>query len=1211
MSGQDWFEKKVLPLPKGNTRLCLIPFSKVFVLQNNGIGVCCAESLKFYPIKLGHISSERPLADVWNGEIYRNIRTSLLTGKNLEMACVKCERVPAVDTEIMQLHVALWMFNTFDYDSVRPVIEENLTHYSRYEKVLSELKIATFSLEKFLGKDQAVMHWKPSSNLYNSINTWRSFSSVVNNVNERLQVKTVGKLFGRARAFLDTTIGETYRIYANIEPNTCRGRIVVRQYNLDFSYPSDPIAESSVVESGSARESAIFTASGDRVVIELYAMSTKPEHTVNFSNVEYETVNKEIQRTKKMSKENIGTYLSKGRLMKKEGRLEEAIDIYKKAVAINPNFSWSYYFLGEVLGEKGIFNEALEVYRQGLQLNPDSAHFLHAIGSVFLKQKQLEQAVNFYEKAISKDHRGRSEFYDDLGTAKLLDGKFEEAITYYQKAIRINPKIGRYYNNLGEAFAKIENYDKAAEYYQKAIQCGVPELGKAYFSLGKTLSKLCQVDRGLTTFNKSVNIYLEAKAEESGIKDKIIHFLSLGMAITFYSYQQYFQNINSHYYNDVKRPLVVSRYKKALIEMPEIAKEYLNILLSLTQEGNLKLALECCCQILDGDSEGANFFYDISLFLSEQGLLNEAIVCLKKAPHPQILEYPTELNKLEEKPSQEQIYESMWGALNQPKRQLITQELRHYPKTLSYSKHYQSITKYFQNNSQYKVIKIHSLTSLDKHFIENSGWSMANLELIGHNSLYLEDIYINSYKENGYARLELLEKNTNNIPERTKKSPHYVSIDDVAFQQTIVKTGYMYSVCPNTGKIIRSNHSFYISRGNSIITVYRFVGAEVFYILVGDMTGDKKFVYFPRVETLLMLNKFDFSWGKDIQEYINNFKADVVFNWHQVKDYVTDDSRKQVASILGSHHVLGHHVYNELPAIQLLQDNGLIKNLDKFLVGHNEFFKFSNIFPEINPTKIVSIERHQTFGIKWLQENYFVVRLTQSFITKDLIERIYQSSVEKCSQDFLKQVQEAKKNSPLLWINIRSHNRVWSSQVEGITNIINKLYEEFPNLGVVFNGWSRVEKGDSRMNNSIAAEKAIVQEILELISPNISIYDTIGCSIYESVVWGRAIDVFLGTAGTGLLTFVTWISSKPGLLHGNKLFNTPDERYYCHRENPAAEPLYVPLKDIKDLGDNRYSCNYSVDWKVVYQYLLQVINDCVKKNTLSNLEKRGKLNSSQ
>ena len=54
-----------------------------------------------------------------------------------------------------------------------------------------------------------------------------------------------------------------------------------------------------------------------------------------------------------------------------KGRFDEAIENYRKAIQINPNYSEALNNLGVALADKGRFDEAIENFRKAIQINPN------------------------------------------------------------------------------------------------------------------------------------------------------------------------------------------------------------------------------------------------------------------------------------------------------------------------------------------------------------------------------------------------------------------------------------------------------------------------------------------------------------------------------------------------------------------------------------------------------------------------------------------------------------------------------------------------------------------------------------------------------------------------------------------------------------------------------------------------------------------------
>ena len=125
---------------------------------------------------------------------------------------------------------------------------------------------------------------------------------------------------------------------------------------------------------------------------------------------------------------------------------EYAIEMFQKALIIDPNFSLAHTGLAEAYSykyqwwdiDKSVVTKAIEASQKAVHLDPDlpEAHF--ALGLAYQIQNQLEEAKREYQIAISL----KPDFYDAyrwLGHAHDLLGELEEAAGCYRKAAEIKP----------------------------------------------------------------------------------------------------------------------------------------------------------------------------------------------------------------------------------------------------------------------------------------------------------------------------------------------------------------------------------------------------------------------------------------------------------------------------------------------------------------------------------------------------------------------------------------------------------------------------------------------------------------------------------------------------------------------------------------------------------------------------------------------------
>ncbi len=129
------------------------------------------------------------------------------------------------------------------------------------------------------------------------------------------------------------------------------------------------------------------------------------------------------------------------------GQYEKALDLFKKAIEIDGEFTEGYNNLGLTYTEMNEENKATEAFKKAIELNPDLAATYNNLGYVFYRLGSYTEAIEMYNEAIGRSG-DNSSAYTNLGNAYYKLDRVEDAIDAWQKALDIDPSNEKAKRNL-------------------------------------------------------------------------------------------------------------------------------------------------------------------------------------------------------------------------------------------------------------------------------------------------------------------------------------------------------------------------------------------------------------------------------------------------------------------------------------------------------------------------------------------------------------------------------------------------------------------------------------------------------------------------------------------------------------------------------------------------------------------------------------------
>lgn len=244
--------------------------------------------------------------------------------------------------------------------------------------------------------------------------------------------------------------------------------------------------------------------------------------------------------------------------------LDRAIYFFERATDIDPNYASAWMGLGAIYDLKGQFFgqpelslKAIELEKKALALNTRLPHGYQFLGSAYISVGQYDEAIAAIKKAMDIDPNNAGT-HAALGRAYWIGkGMIDEGISELERAIAINPQSGYAYLQLVFLHTLRGNYERAEAVGRQAIELqerfisgkeGLQIVG-AHTRLGYVYYCQKRYDDALREYNYELSFLL---ASDHALRDRAMIELDqkMGAACLRKSLQK---EAAQHFENGIKR----------------------------------------------------------------------------------------------------------------------------------------------------------------------------------------------------------------------------------------------------------------------------------------------------------------------------------------------------------------------------------------------------------------------------------------------------------------------------------------------------------------------------------------------------------------------------------------------------------------------------------------------------------------------------------
>jgi arylsulfatase A-like enzyme/Flp pilus assembly protein TadD len=207
-------------------------------------------------------------------------------------------------------------------------------------------------------------------------------------------------------------------------------------------------------------------------------------------------------------------------LYESEGRIKDALEVLKLALANIPTSYELFFNYISFLVRAGLFDEVIKVFNEKsyFQMGNDP-ELLNELGTAYSRKGDLEKAIETYERALSLDNKYPA-LYNNLGAAYLSfslknkDSKiFQKSLESFKKAIELDPQFPLPYNGLGTAYKQAGNLEGAIYCWEKALDLN-PDFYPVLYNLGLAYMDKSNYKKAIFFLNEYHKKYLSSLSPE-------------------------------------------------------------------------------------------------------------------------------------------------------------------------------------------------------------------------------------------------------------------------------------------------------------------------------------------------------------------------------------------------------------------------------------------------------------------------------------------------------------------------------------------------------------------------------------------------------------------------------------------------------------------------------------------------------------------------
>ena len=201
-------------------------------------------------------------------------------------------------------------------------------------------------------------------------------------------------------------------------------------------------------------------------------------------------------------KADLNSMLQQGLALHNRGQLAEAKEIYEAVLRNQPSHFDALNLLGTLAAQTRNFGPAVELFKRALEINPKAVSVYSNRGNALMGLQRPDEALASYDKALTLKPDHLMAHYN-RGLALIELKRLDEAVASYDRVLALKPDYAEAYNNRGVALKDLKRLDEALASYEKALALK-PDYADAHYNRAAVLAEFKRFDEALQNCDSAI-----------------------------------------------------------------------------------------------------------------------------------------------------------------------------------------------------------------------------------------------------------------------------------------------------------------------------------------------------------------------------------------------------------------------------------------------------------------------------------------------------------------------------------------------------------------------------------------------------------------------------------------------------------------------------------------------------------------------------------